>query len=56
MENQMLKRNYNTPCIEQIEIDTDISLQLNSNPPYPVNENNTMLQRGNAVEDPFKMA
>jgi len=51
------KRTYKTPEIEFVVIDSEISLQLASNPPYPTNENsgsgyNIKFQDS----DPYKMA
>jgi len=51
------KRTYKTPEIEFVVIDSEISLQLASNPPYPTNENPGSGYNINFQNtDPYKMA
>jgi hypothetical protein len=40
------KKRYATPAIEIIVIDTQISLEIQSNPPYPGTENTTGFNSG----------
>lgn len=50
------KRTYNTPVIEYVVIDSEISLQLASNPPYPINENPGSGYINLQDTDPYKIA
>lgn len=50
------KRTYKTPEIEYVMIDSEISLQLQSHPPYPANENSGALMKDNFDNEPYKMA
>ncbi len=50
------KRTYKTPEIEYVMMDSEISLQLQSNPPIPGNENTGALMKDNFDNEPYKMA
>ncbi len=50
------KRTYKTPEIEYVMMDSEISLQLQSSPPHPVNENTGALMKDNFDNEPYKMA
>ncbi len=48
------KKTYCQPEIEMIVIDYEISLQLDSSPPNPENENVQRLDLGGEHDNPFK--
>ena len=50
------KRKYRTPEIEYVKMDSEISLQLQSHPPHPVNENTELLKKDYFDNEPYKMA
>lgn len=51
-ENLILnKKRYRVPEIVYVKMDTEISLQLQSHPPHPVNE--ASIQKANNSENPF---
>ncbi|MFZ4582149.1 MAG: hypothetical protein ACOYM7_05810 [Paludibacter sp.] len=45
------KKRYIAPEIEYVKMDTEISLQLQSHPPYPANE--ASINQTNNIEKPF---
>jgi len=51
-----IKRTYKTPEIEYVMMDSEISLQLQSHPPIPVNENPGSGYINFQDNDPYKMA
>ena len=56
MKKTINKRKYKTPEIVQVVIDSDISLQLSSDPPNPVNEDTELFKKDYFNNEPYKMA
>jgi len=52
-ENMIEKKKYSSPQIESIQLDNDISLTLDTNPPTGNGENQTSLML-NIQNDPYK--
>lgn len=55
-ETKLMKREYSIPKIECVQLDNEISLALESTPPYPGNETQQLKAPDYFNNDPFKMA
>ena len=55
MENTIRKLTYKTPEIDYVKIDSEITLQLNSSPPYPINERSEIMHKEYFDNEPYNM-